>query len=73
MSNIINASLYNMDDAITFTQTFKQGSSTLNSQSFITNVIRYGELKFEAIYDKAPEYNDLGTAIPTITLTLSKP
>jgi hypothetical protein len=68
---VVSASLYSMSNVIKFTQTFTHGSST-SSQSFITNVISSGGLKFEAIYDNDTNYIDLGTTIPPVTLYLSK-
>jgi hypothetical protein len=72
LSYTINASSYNNSDEITFTQTFKQGNTSLASQSFYTVVLNMSGLKFADLFDNDTAWNPL-TVIPAITLTLTKP
>jgi hypothetical protein len=60
---------YNSGDRVTFTQTFIQGN-VIVSNSFIGIVMNMSGLKFVALLDTAD--NDLDTAVPTVTLNLSK-
>ena len=72
LSNTINASLYNDTDEITVTQTFKQGSRTLNSQSFYAAVLNMsGTLKFADLFDNDTDWNPLDI-IPALSVNLSK-
>jgi hypothetical protein len=71
LGNIINASLYNNMDEVTFTLTFKQGSKTLNSQSFYAAVLNMSGLKFADFFDNDTDWDPLDT-IPPVTLTLTK-
>jgi hypothetical protein len=72
LGNIINASSYVDSDIITFTMTFTQGSM-IKRQSFVSDVGNSSGLKFFGIYDNDTDLNDLGTTIPPVTLTLTKP